>query len=214
MDDKKCSRQTFLLQMTAGFTALVVGCGDDGDGSSSTTGDTDPTAASMSDGTSTSSGSTSTSSGSTSTSPGSTGDPGSTGEMTSSSGGSESGSDSSGGGSESGSDSSTGGEANVCLRDLVIAEISLNHGHALEIPMADIIAGVEVTYDASGAAGHCHAVTLTAEDFATLRAGGSVTKISCNGGDHEFVISCVDGARPPGDPAAECAGDPNFGACS
>lgn len=213
MDDRMLSRQTFLLQMTAGFAVLAVGCGDDGDGSSSTTGDdTDPTNASMSGSTSTTSGGSSSTSGGTSTTDPTSGS-GSSGDNETSAG-SESGSSTGSaeeGSTTSGSDST--GEANVCMRDVVVAQVSLNHGHALEIPMADIEAGVEVTYDASGTAGHCHAVTLTAEDFATLRGGGVVTKFSCNGGDHEFVISCVDGARPPGDPAADCAGDPNAGTC-
>ena len=56
-------------------------------------------------------------------------------------------------------------------------------------------------------------VTLTADDFATLRAGGTVVKFSCNGGDHEYVLNCSGGAEQPGDPAKQCADDPGFGAC-
>ncbi len=130
----------------------------------------------------------------------------------SSSGGADTGSSSGGeGGSSSGS--STGGEASVCVEGIVAAVISNNHGHVLEIPLADIDAGVEASYDASGASGHCHEVVLTADDFAALRAGETVIKFSCNGGDHEYVLSCSEGARPPGDPARDCQDAPDFGAC-
>ena len=98
---------------------------------------------------------------------------------------------------------------------MVVAAISNNHGHALEIPLADIEAGVEVVYDASGDAAHCHEVVMTAEDFETLRNGGFVTKFSCNGGDHQFVISCAPGAPNPVDPPPECGGGgDNTGACN
>jgi hypothetical protein len=125
--------------------------------------------------------------------------------------------DGSSSGGEPDPDSSSGGSGetgveSVCVAN-VVAEIANNHGHALEIPLADIEAGVEVTYDASGTAGHCHEVTLTAEDFAMLRAGQAVIKFSCNGGDHQFVLSCGRGAPRPVDPGRACDPDPNFGTC-
>ena len=103
-----------------------------------------------------------------------------------------------------------GGGGAACTA-MITAAISANHGHSLEIPLADIEAGVDMTYSAQGTAMHCHEVTLTAADFATLKAGGSVTKHSCNGGDHEYVLSCAPGAPQPGTP--DCSQDPNFGAC-
>ena len=55
---------------------------------------------------------------------------------------------------------------------------------------ADVInAGVEVTLETEPGT-HCHAVTLTADDLATIKAGGVVKKVTCNGGDHEYVIGC------------------------
>ncbi len=204
------TRQTFMRQVASGFAVLAVGCGGDDTDETGTETDatTDPTAASGTQGTTsgTSAGSTSSagSSETTDTPEPTTGDPGT------SSGGADTGS-STGGGDSSGS--TTGGEINLCPDEVLVAAISLNHGHVLEIPFADIIAGVEVSYDATGASGHCHEVVMTADDFATLRAGGTVVKYSCNGGDHEYVLSCVDGAKRPGDPAAECMDDPQFGAC-
>jgi hypothetical protein len=94
---------------------------------------------------------------------------------------------------------------------MITALVSNNHGHALEIPLADIQAGVEKTYTATGTANHCHEVTLTAADFATLQGGGSVTKFSCNGGDHEYVLSCGPDGPAPGAP--DCDAEPNFGSC-
>lgn len=105
-----------------------------------------------------------------------------------------------------------GGSASVCLA-AISASISGNHAqgpHLLDIPLADIEAGVEKVYSAQGQANHCHEVTLTAADFATLKSGGSVTKFSCNGGDHEYTMSC--GANPT-PVAPDCGATPNAGAC-
>lgn len=127
-----------------------------------------------------------------------------------------------GGTSSTGSSSSTTGANTVATGQstgtgmsectmMIVAAISNNHGHALEIPLADIEAGADVTYDISATAQHCHEVTLTAADFQTLKDGGVVTKLTCNGGDHELVLSCAPGAPQPGTP--DCSADPNFGAC-
>lgn len=112
-------------------------------------------------------------------------------------------------GGSAGATGGTGGGAVSCA-NTISAAISKNHGHALDIPLADIEAGVEVTYDATGTALHCHKVTITAADFATLNAGGVVTKKTCNGTDHEFVLSC--GSAPaPGVP--DCSSAPTLGVC-
>ncbi len=105
-----------------------------------------------------------------------------------------------------------GGGGDACSA-LITAQISLNHPapHALEIPLADILAGVETTYQTGGSSTHCHQVTLTASDFATLRNGGSVSKVSCNGGDHMYVLSCAPGAPAPTNPM--CGAGDNTGSC-
>jgi hypothetical protein len=79
---------------------------------------------------------------------------------------------------------------------MITALISGNHGHTLAIPMADITAGVEKIYNARGTAAHDHFVQVTAADFTTLKSGGTVSKKSCNGGDHEYVLSCAAGRQP------------------
>lgn len=202
------SRKSFLTGCAAGVSALLVGCSSDGDddtggstgGSSGGPTTTDGTTASTTNGTT--AGTTASTTASTTNGDSSSSDSGVT--EGSSEGGSSGGS--SGGGSESGS-------ASMCTDAMIVAEISNNHGHSLEVPLADIEAGIEVTYDCSGSAGHCHQVTLTSEDFAALRAGMPVIKYSCNGGDHQYVLSCVSGAPAAQDPGADCDPDPMFGAC-
>jgi hypothetical protein len=86
------------------------------------------------------------------------------------------------------------------------------HVHLLVIPEADIMAGVTKTFETDDSTGHCHQVELTAEDFTTLKNGGVVKKVTCNGGNHEFVLSC--GASPPApvNPST-CPGGDNEGMC-
>jgi hypothetical protein len=116
-------------------------------------------------------------------------------------------------GGQGGGSGGSGGGGDACAA-MIVAQISLNHAqpHTLEIPLADIIAGVDATYDTGGPSGHCHRVTITAADFTTLKNGGSVTVFSCNGGDHEYVLSCAPGAPAPGDPM--CDINDQTGACA
>jgi hypothetical protein len=79
---------------------------------------------------------------------------------------------------------------NDCTGEIT-AVIFNNHGHALTIPLADITAAVTKVYSARGTAMHDHFVEVTAADFATLASGGIVKKHTCNGGDHEYVLSCA-----------------------
>ena len=100
----------------------------------------------------------------------------------------------------------------VCSGDTVVADVSQNHGHTLEIPVADIVAGVEKQYVTGGTTGHCHVVTLTAADFATLQSGGEVRVVSCNNTEHEYALSCA-GTVVAGDPVPTC-GSSNDGRAS
>jgi hypothetical protein len=54
----------------------------------------------------------------------------------------------------------------------VIARVGRNHGHELVVSPADVRAGVPRTYDLTGTSGHAHEVTLTADHFKELQAGG------------------------------------------
>ena len=99
--------------------------------------------------------------------------------------------------------------AEMCAGNAIEADVSQNHGHTLTIPVADIMAGTEKQYVTGGTTTHCHVVTLTAEDFATLQAGGVGRVYSCNNTEHEYALSCVADVTA-GDPAPVC-GDSNEG---
>jgi hypothetical protein len=90
------------------------------------------------------------------------------------------------GGSDAGADAGPGA-ANACA-----ATISVNHGHVLVVTREDVAAGEDRTYSLRGVALHDHTVTLTAADFATLAAGGTVGPLtsSFSGHAHEVTVVC------------------------
>jgi hypothetical protein len=97
----------------------------------------------------------------------------------------------------------------TCTRDITVA-IFMNHtngAHSLVIPLADVTAGVQKVYNARGAANHDHFLAVTAADFVALQAGQAVTKFACNGGDHQFILSC---GTPPAGVAPNCVNDANM----
>lgn len=184
------TRKRFIqVGLGAAATAVLGACGDDETGG----------------------GGTQSSGGSGNASAGGSGNEGGTGN--SSAGGSGNAGGGTGNAGGTGASGGSGGmSTSACVSgSMIVAAISQNHGHALEIPYDDVIAGVEMTYDASGSAAHCHEVTITAADFAILAGGGTITLHSCNGTDHEFVLSCE--ASPPAPAPPDCSGTPNFGAC-
>jgi hypothetical protein len=71
--------------------------------------------------------------------------------------------------------------------------ISQNTGHILVVSKDDIAAGVDKTYVMTGDPSHTHNVTLTADDFATLKKNlgiGEVTTVN-NGHSHQITVSCA-----------------------
>jgi hypothetical protein len=101
----------------------------------------------------------------------------------------------------------------------VTANVSMNHNaanngpHGLVIPAADIAAGVAKVYVTSNVTGqpvqgHMHYVQVTAADFTALKAGMTVKKHSCSGGDHEYVLKCGGTTDMGGAPTCndECGG--------
>jgi hypothetical protein len=222
------SRKEFVLLgvSAAGSALLALAC----------SGDDSPSTGSGSGGSSSGSGGSSSGSGGSSSTGGSTGTGGTTdtggstgsGGTTDTGGSTGTGGDVGSGGStevEGGTGGSTPAEAggNACSGDMLSAKCSPSNGevgghtHTLTIPVADVMAapGAPKSYQTSatqGAQDHCHQVSLTVEDFATLRSGGVVKKTSCNGGNHEFVISCGE-IPDPGVPMG-CGGNgDNTGAC-
>jgi hypothetical protein len=83
------------------------------------------------------------------------------------------------------------GMAEAC--DRLLARIGRNHGHVFPIGVTDVLAGVEKTYDISGSSGHRHLVTVTANDFSSVRRGESVRLASTKEGGHihRLMLECV-----------------------
>jgi hypothetical protein len=78
--------------------------------------------------------------------------------------------------------------------------ITANHGHVVDISLADVMVGVTKVYDTKGTSNHEHWIQLTAADFSKLKNGGVVRKLSCNDGhEQEYIVNCVadDAQSPP-----------------
>jgi len=74
------------------------------------------------------------------------------------------------------------------------ASISANHGHTIDVPVADLESTTPKTYAIMGTSPHSHNVTLDSDDFSALKSGISVKKTSDMGGtshDHEVNILCA-----------------------
>jgi hypothetical protein len=67
--------------------------------------------------------------------------------------------------------------------------ISANHGHALTVPAADVVAGTAKSYDIQGSSGHAHQVDIADSDFAQLALGNSVTVVSSTGSGHTHTVT-------------------------
>lgn len=100
-------------------------------------------------------------------------------------------------GSSACSDGSTPGDS---LRDggptecsSIGARVTFNHGHTIEVPLADVEAGNSKTYTVVSNGSHSHTVLVTAEQFAALATGTMVTATtSLNSGHmHGVEITCV-----------------------
>ena len=88
----------------------------------------------------------------------------------------------------------------LCAENGVTTDIVDNHpsgSHTLAVPVADVLAGAEQTYDIQGNnTGHGHTVTVTPTDFTALDAGTVVTIISSDTGavgndhTHPVVLTC------------------------
>lgn len=69
------------------------------------------------------------------------------------------------------------------------AAISGNHGHALEIPEADLDSTANRTYSIQGTSGHDHTVTFTPAHLQSLKAGQTVTVASSAASQHEHNVT-------------------------
>lgn len=83
--------------------------------------------------------------------------------------------------------------AKSCAANGTAVTIGANHGHLLVVSRADVIAGVDKTYDIQGTSGHSHSATVTAAQFPQLQADVTTTLISTVGSSHShpIMISCL-----------------------
>lgn len=65
--------------------------------------------------------------------------------------------------------------------------------HSVFVPIADVIAGVEMTYDITGESDHPHTIVVTAADFALIRDGqdAMVTSSFDDRHDHDVFLFCA-----------------------
>lgn len=76
-----------------------------------------------------------------------------------------------------------------CLANGTRTIIQSNHGHTLEVPMADVAAGAARTYDITGSGDHSHMVTISAAQMSMLAANSSIQVTSTSGAAHTHTIN-------------------------
>tara|TARA_R110001583_G_scaffold412_4_gene3863 strand:+ start:3897 stop:4298 length:402 start_codon:yes stop_codon:yes gene_type:complete len=82
-----------------------------------------------------------------------------------------------------------------CLNNGTNSSISANHGHTLTVSKEDVAAGAQKTYQLTAAStdSHIHSVTLTANQFNSLKTNTqiSTTSTSGSGHTHTVTVSCA-----------------------
>ena len=85
--------------------------------------------------------------------------------------------------------------AKSCVMNGTTVSIDANHGHVLMVSKADVMAGVDKTYDIMGTAAHTHSVTVTAANFASLASSPNmsimVTSTVSSAHSHGITILCA-----------------------
>ncbi len=99
------------------------------------------------------------------------------------------GSGGSGTGGTAGGGGAGGASAGDCTNNGTNVVIGTNHGHALTVDKADVVAGVDKTYDIMGGSMHTHSVTLKAAEFMMLAQNQQVTLTSTMGGAHTHTVT-------------------------
>ncbi len=87
----------------------------------------------------------------------------------------------------------TGTQNNCSTANSLDGSVSNNHGHTLTIPQADVIAGVDKTYNIMGTGDHAHNVTITAAHFTQLQNDTTINGITStlNGHTHSITVFCA-----------------------
>ncbi len=83
--------------------------------------------------------------------------------------------------------------ATDCKNNGTSASVSNNHGHTVNVPKADVVAGTAKTYTLTTGNAHTHTVMVGAADFAKLQNNMSVS-IGTSTDDahsHSVIITCV-----------------------
>ena len=93
------------------------------------------------------------------------------------------------GGDDGGGGGTPDSPAAVCTTPT--SAIQGNHGHTLVVSLADVNAAVDKTYDITGTSAHAHMVTITAADFAMIKAGTTRMVVSTTGGSHTHPVSVM-----------------------
>ncbi len=94
-----------------------------------------------------------------------------------------------GAGGSAGGGGAGGASAADCVNNGTNSVIGTNHGHTLTVDKADVVAGVDKTYDIKGSSLHTHSVTLKAADFMMLAQNQQVTVTSSTGGAHTHTVT-------------------------
>lgn len=89
----------------------------------------------------------------------------------------------------------TGGATGAkCGSGTVTPVIGTNHGHDLTVPLADVMAGVTKSYMLTTGNNHTHMVEITAENFAALKASGTVSGLvsitDATSHTHTVMLTC------------------------
>jgi len=68
-----------------------------------------------------------------------------------------------------------------------LGTVDSNHGHAVTVTSAQLVAGAALELDIRGTSGHTHTVSLSADDIAAIRNGARVQKQS-SGTSHLHTV--------------------------
>ncbi len=97
------------------------------------------------------------------------------------------------GGNAGAADAAGSADAGTFTCGSTTVQIGSNHQHTMVIDPADVSSTTSKEYDITGTSDHPHTVTITAEQFATLRATGMlmVTSSFDDGHTHSIRVRCA-----------------------
>lgn len=80
-----------------------------------------------------------------------------------------------------------------CLANGTQSSIGTNHGHTLQVSVADVQSGAEKQYSIQGSSGHSHNITVSSANFDSLKSNQQIQVTSSTGDSHthSVTISCA-----------------------